>query len=261
MGAGRSLIPSVLIRSNTMIERKLEPGVMNRDEDAREYNAMDHAAVNAVFVADLATVLSSDTSIEILDLGAGTAQIPIELCRRCPNVRVIAVDAAENMLTLACKNVATAGLSDRIETVLADAKRLPFADGTFAAVISNSIAHHIAEPARVVAEAVRVATCGGLLFHRDLTRPHDESELERIVTTYAGDATSYQQKLFADSLRAALTLEEVQSLVGGFGFASDTVRITSDQHWTWMAQTSELRSGDNDRRFGVDKCQQNARIG
>ena len=29
-------------------------------------------------------------------------------------------------------------------------------------------------------------------------------------TTYAGDATPYQRKLFADSLRAALTLEEMR---------------------------------------------------
>ena len=50
---------------------------------------------------------------------------------------------------------------------------------------------------------------GGLLFHRDLARPSDEAELQHLVETYAGNATPYQRKLFADSLRAALTLEEV----------------------------------------------------
>ena len=68
-----------------------------------------------------------------------------------------------------------AGLAERIELVLADAKRLPFPDGAFPAVISNSIVHHIAEPADVLAEAVRVATPGGLQFHRDLCRPNDEA--------------------------------------------------------------------------------------
>jgi len=92
-----------------------------------------------------------------------------------------------------------------------------------------------AEPAVVLAEAVRVAAEGGLQFHRDLARPRDEEELARLVTKYAGDATAFQRKLFSESLRAALTLEEAQSLVASFGLAPETVRMTSDRHWTWVA--------------------------
>jgi ubiquinone/menaquinone biosynthesis C-methylase UbiE len=218
-----------------MLARVLEPEVMDSEADAREYDSMDHAAVNAVFVADLAAVLSPDRSITILDLGAGTAQIPIELCRRLPNARVVAVDAAESMLALARKNVASAGLSDRIEMVLADAKRLPFADGVFSAVISNSIAHHIAEPGNVVAESVRVAQPNALQFHRDLCRPDGEVTLEFLVATYAGNSTAYQRRLFGESLRAALTLDEMQSLITRLGFDPNSVAMTSDRHWTWMA--------------------------
>jgi ubiquinone/menaquinone biosynthesis C-methylase UbiE len=218
-----------------MLERVLEPEVMDSEADAREYDSMDHAAVNAVFVADLAAVLPADSSIDVLDLGAGTAQIPIELCRRFPNARVLAVDAAESMLALAHQNVAAAGLSDRIELVLADAKRLPFSDGTFSAVISNSIVHHIAEPSDVLAEAVRVAASGALQFHRDLARPRDEATLEHLVATYAGSSTAYQRRLFGESLRAALTLDEMQTLITRLGFDPNSVAMTSDRHWTWMA--------------------------
>ena len=49
------------------------------------------------------------------------------------------------------------------------------------------------------------------------------------------DANAYQRKLFADSLRAALALDEMQRFVADFGFATDTVRRTSDRHWTWIA--------------------------
>src|SRR3990172_5198096 len=107
-----------------MLTRILEPEVMESDEDAREYDAMDHAAVNAVFVADLVEAVTDwslkrpvciDTaSLTILDLGAGTAQIPIELCRRVPNLRVVAVDAAESMLAVARANVKVAGFTERI---------------------------------------------------------------------------------------------------------------------------------------------------
>jgi ubiquinone/menaquinone biosynthesis C-methylase UbiE len=218
-----------------MLTRVLEPEVMDTDEDAREYDSMDHAAVNSVFVAALLAALPPSTPLEILDLGAGTAQIPIELCRKAPGVHVVAVDAAESMLTIGREKVAAAGFADRIELVLADAKCLPFRDASFAAVVSNSIVHHIAEPENVLAEAVRVAGPDGLQFHRDLCRPNDDAELERLVATYAADATEYQRKLFSESLRAALSLEEIQSFVMHLGFPRDSVRLTSDRHWTWMA--------------------------
>jgi ubiquinone/menaquinone biosynthesis C-methylase UbiE len=218
-----------------MLTRVLEPEVMDSAEDAREYDAMDHAAVNTLFVTDLLTALGAGIVTHVLDLGVGTAQIPIELCRRTPSIRVTAVDGAESMLALARKNVVAAGLAERIDLVLADAKHLPFAAASFPAVISNSIVHHIADPHVVIAEAVRLVAPGGLLFHRDLSRPHDEEQLEHLAATYAGDATPYQHKLFADSLRAALTVDEVQRLVAEFGIPPDTVRLTSDRHWTWSA--------------------------
>src|SRR5262249_39261596 len=152
---------------------------------------------------DLLAVLS-DSPLQVLDLGAGTAQIPIELARRTAQLRVTAVDAAPSMLALASTNIAAANLTDRIEPIRADAKHLPFADNSFPVFISNSILHHIGDPQSVVAEAVRVASPSGLLFHRDLARPKDETQLQHLVETYASDATPYQRKLLSDSLRAAL---------------------------------------------------------
>jgi len=217
-----------------MLTRILEPEVMDSADDAREYDAMDHSAVNAQFVSDLLEITTS-SSLNVLDLGAGTAQIPIELARRDSHIHITAVDAAPSMLAIARANVAAANVTNRVVPVLADAKHLPFADNSFSIVVSNSIFHHIAEPGAVVFEAVRVTMRGGLLFHRDLTRPSNETELRHLVETYAGSATPYQRKLFSDSLRAALTLDEVREMVVRFGFAHDTVQMTSDRHWTWSA--------------------------
>ncbi|HEY3395412.1 MAG TPA: methyltransferase domain-containing protein, partial [Lacipirellulaceae bacterium] len=119
-----------------------------------------------------------------------------------------------------------------------DAKSLPFDSASFPVVISNSIVHHIGQPGDVIAEAIRVTEPGGLLFHRDLSRPDDEDELQHIVSTYAGDATPYQRRLFANSLRAALTLDEMRNVVAGFGGLPDAVQMTSDRHWTWAATKS-----------------------
>ncbi|HYW81562.1 MAG TPA: methyltransferase domain-containing protein [Thermoguttaceae bacterium] len=217
-----------------MLPRVLETEAMDTPAEAAGYDSMDHREVNQVFVADL--LAARPAPGEMLDLGTGTALIPIELCRQDPTARVLAVDVAENMLRLARRNVEQAGLGDRIRLQRIDAKGLPFAEGTFSTVISNSIVHHVPEPGDVLREAWRVAAAGGLLFIRDLMRPDDDETVQRLVDTYAADATEHQRQMFDDSLRAALTVEEMRRFVGEFGQAAENVCATTDRHWTWMGR-------------------------
>lgn len=216
------------------LSRILEPEVMDSPQEAIDYDAMDHAAVNQKFVDDLLAVCP--TPGDVLDLGTGTAQIPIVLCRAEPTCRVLAADAAVSMLELARYNVEAAGLISRIQLTQVDAKALLFDSGIFSTVMSNSIVHHIPEPAAVLAEAVRVTASGGGLFFRDLLRPGDEATLEQLVATYAADCNEHQRNLFAESLHAALSLDEIRELVSQLGFDSATVVQTSDRHWTWAAR-------------------------
>jgi ubiquinone/menaquinone biosynthesis C-methylase UbiE len=217
-----------------MLPRVLETEAMDTLAEAVDYDAMDHAEVNRVFVADLLAAGLGEG--EILDLGTGTAQIPVELCRQHPSARVLAVDSAENMLQVARQNVREAGLADRIRLQQVDAKRLPYAAGRFTGVIANSIVHHVPEPREVLDEAWRVAAPGGLLFFRDLLRPEDDRTVRRLVETYTAGANRHQQQMFEDSLRAALTVEEMQQLTAELGLPAECVRATSDRHWTWMAR-------------------------
>src|SRR5262245_53899915 len=108
-----------------MLPRVLEPEVMDSAEEARDYDAMDHSTVNRVFVADFLAVW--DGRGPVLDVGAGTAQIPIELCRRHPTAEATAVDLAEHMLRVGRENVRRAGLEARVRLERCDAKRLPYA--------------------------------------------------------------------------------------------------------------------------------------
>lgn len=217
-----------------MLSRVLEPEVMDSAEEARDYDAMDHAQVNRVFVSDFLSAW--DGLGPILDVGTGTAQIPIELCRRHAAAQLTAIDLAEHMLQLGRDNVQRAGFDARIRLERRDAKQLPYEAGVFAAVISNSIIHHIPEPGGVVAEMVRVVRPGGTIFIRDLLRPSDEDTLRRLVATYAGDANPHQQRMFADSLHAALSLDEIRDLVSAVHLDPRHVRQTTDRHWTWQTR-------------------------
>jgi ubiquinone/menaquinone biosynthesis C-methylase UbiE len=205
---------------------------MDSPAEARDYDAMDHSQVNACFVADF--LAGWDGHGPVLDVGTGTAQIPLELCRRAAVVEVVGIDLADYMLAVGRDNVRRAGLTSRVCLERCDAKQLPFEDGSFGAVISNSIVHHIPEPGRVLAEMVRVVAPGGRLFVRDLLRPEDDAAVRHLVITYAGYANSHQKQMFEDSLRAALTLAEIRQLVAAVGHDPVEVRQTTDRHWTWQ---------------------------
>ena len=230
-----------LAPDDSTLARVLEPEVMDTAAEAAAYDAMDHGEVNRRFAADFLAALAEaglPPDVEILDLGTGTAQIPIELCRQSPTLRVLAIDLSAEMLHLAEQNVERAGLAKRIHLELVDAKRLPFADGQFAAVASNSIVHHIPDPLETLKEAVRVLRKpNGLIFLRDLARPLDDARVRQLVAMYAADANEYQRQLFDDSLRAALAISEIRALVTQLGFDSQSVRATTDRHWTWSAVT------------------------
>lgn len=215
-----------------MLPRVLEPEVMDSPEEARDYDAMDHAEVNARFVADFLALHGPCRGGTVLDVGTGTARIPIALCRADPAARLVAIDLSGHMLDLARRNVAAKGLEGRIELIRADAKAMGRPAGSCEAVVSNSIVHHIPEPARVLAEMAELVAPGGTLFVRDLARPSTRADLDRLVETYAGSESDHARRMFADSLHAALTAPEVRTLARDLGLPGGAVAMTSDRHWT-----------------------------
>ncbi len=219
-----------------MLPRTLEPEVMDSLAEAVDYDSMDHAQVNRLFANDFLAMapdrLLGRATCRVLDVGTGTAQIPVEIARRRNDLRITAIDLAGHMLQVAQRNVIAAALTPQIRLEQVDAKALPYADADFDAVISNSILHHIPEPRLAFREMVRVLRNGGGLFVRDLLRPPDHDRLEQLVTTYAGHANDHQRQMFHDSLNAALALDEVRDLLKDAGLPADWASQTSDRHWT-----------------------------
>ncbi|MFO1064019.1 MAG: class I SAM-dependent methyltransferase [Pirellulales bacterium] len=216
-----------------MLTRELETELMDDPNEAIAYDEMDHVEVNAKFVTDL--LAAGLVGTDVLDMGTGTARIPVELCKREPNCRVFATDGATSMLEIARYNVSLGGFDERIQLHYGDSKQLNLADEMFDTIISNSLIHHVPQPERVVAEIVRLIRPGGRVFIRDLCRPATLEEVDRLVDVYAADAPPLAKQMFDDSLRAALSLEEIRDLVARFGFHRDDIQLTSDRHWTWSS--------------------------
>ena len=106
----------------------------------------------------------------VLDVASGTAGVAIELADRTSS-RVIGVDLTESMLSQGRNNVARRGLSERIQLVVGQAERLPFADGAFDALMFTYLLRYVADPAATLRELARVVKPGGIVASLDFFVP------------------------------------------------------------------------------------------
>jgi ubiquinone/menaquinone biosynthesis C-methylase UbiE len=213
-----------------MLERVLEPEIMDTERDALEYEAIDNTAVNQEFADQALSLLPLRG--RVLDIGTGPGDIAVLMAKQAPGLYITAIDLAEHMLALARRNVERAGVGERVRIERLDAKATGYADASFDAIISNSLVHHIPEPLGFFKEVARLGGEHAGLFIKDLLRPPSRAELDAIVDQYAGGQSDYQRKLFSDSLNAALRLEEVEALCEEAGLSGLEIRQCSDRHWT-----------------------------
>jgi len=213
------------------IPRELEPEFVDTAEESQNYRDMDHDAVNSRFVTDL--LAGGEVGTRVVDMGCGPCLIPVELCNRDPNVQVMGLDAAMEMLELARFEIECGGMVERIFLEHADVKSMSYFDEDMAdTVISNTLLHHLAQPELAIQSAIRIVKPGGRLFIRDLIRPGSEADVQKLVALHAGEAEAAGKQLLTQSLRAALTLEEIRSLASALGISDDHVQMSSDRHWT-----------------------------
>ncbi len=212
------------------MDRTPEPDTFSPIDEAAEYHAMDHSAVNRQFVDEL---LEGPTGPLVIDLGCGPAGIPIELCQRSNDYEVIATDGEVEMLEIAKQEIDIAGCLGQISLSHVAVEAMEqFEDGMADTVISNSLLHHLEEPCAGLEPAVRLTRDGGRTFIRDLARPETEGEIESMVKSYSGSESENGQQLFRQSLHAALTLNEIRLIARGLGIPEDDVQMSSDRHWT-----------------------------
>ncbi|WP_330205438.1 class I SAM-dependent methyltransferase [Cyanobacterium sp. Dongsha4] len=212
------------------MERILEPEVMDDDLEAQEYDQMDFTEVNTDF-ALLASKLGKEQS-KVLDVGTGTARIPLILADFCPQWHITAIDLASSMLKIAETNIQEKNKSSQISLQLVDGKKMPYPDNSFDLIISNSLIHHIPQPLELLKEINRVVKKNGVILIRDLFRPKSEDDIEKIVQKANLDYSPRQKQLFKDSLRAALTVDEIKDLAHEMEWYSAQVYHSSPRHWT-----------------------------
>jgi ArsR family transcriptional regulator len=111
-----------------------------------------------------------DETAVVADLGCGTGQVAEAVA---PFVgQVIGVDASASMLKAAGKRLEGHA---NVELRGGSLEALPINDGALDAAMMFLVLHHVADPARAIAEAARALKPGGKLIVVDML-PHDREE-------------------------------------------------------------------------------------
>ena len=130
------------------------------------------------YAADLAARLASRPLGRVLEIAAGTGVATRAMVTALPEASIVATDLNQAMLDQA----AARGTARPVEWRQADVMALPFADGTFDAVVCQFGAMFFPEKGRAYAEVRRVLRPRGLFVFNVWDRIQ-ENEFADIVTT------------------------------------------------------------------------------
>jgi len=138
-----------------------------------------------------------DLGPDVLEIGPGFGPTTLALARTVPSLVAVELDA-----DLAARLHRLVGGAARV--VRGDGSALPFADGSFSAVVCFTMLHHVPSPAlqdRLFTEACRVLRPGGLFAGSDSLPSWRFRLLHLFDTMVPIDPTTLEDRLAAASFR------------------------------------------------------------
>jgi arsenite methyltransferase len=178
------------------------------------------AAVEASLGCGVPTAVADLHSGEtVLDLGSGAgADVLISARRVGPTGRAIGLDMTDEMLELARRNAADAGVANA-EFLKGYLEELPLEDGSVDVVISNCVINLAADKRLVLREAARVLRPGGRFAVSDVIADEDMDV-----------ATRADMQQWTGCIAGALTRAEFKQALADAGLVDIEVRETHRVH-------------------------------
>lgn len=151
----------------------------------------------------------------LLDVGTGTGITARAAAGR--GLEVVAVDSCADDLQVARSLTEDVRLAGRIRYLLADAARLPVADGHFGSAAAVDFLHHLDGGAPILAEVLRVVRPGGLVVLADFSR----EGFDMVARIHAEEGREHPE--------GPVTLDRAREFLAGLG-ATEVARASGHLH-------------------------------
>jgi len=208
-----------------------EPELMNDPEQVLAYSNADFEAAHQAVIENFCQNFPDNPPLQnVLDLGCGSGDITVRFAHRFPSCKIDAVDGAEEMLKQAEILIKQESLSERITLHHQQLPNCTFKNGTYDAIISNSLLHHLHEPQYLWSIIKQFANSETKIYVCDLFRPDTKKEASELVVQYANKEPEILRKDFYNSLLAAFTPDEVRTQIDNANLDSLNIDVVSDRH-------------------------------
>lgn len=107
----------------------------------------------------------------ILDVATGTADLPISIIKRSPEIDITGIDISQKMLEFGQKKITQLGLEDKIKLLQADSEALPFDNDQFAGISAAFGVRNFENLQKGLQEMHRVLKPGGKVVILEFTKP------------------------------------------------------------------------------------------
>lgn len=213
---------------DTFVQRIAEPELMEGKEQAKAYAEADFSLANAQFLQLFLDAFPDFKGpARILDLGCGPGDILIDFAEKFTGSTCLGIDGSQVMLEHGLQKAGSIPQS----RVQFQCSCLPFVEnlGRWQVILSNSLLHHLKDPATLWQTIVQVAEPGALVLVMDLLRPNSTDAARKIVQKYSGDEPQILQEDFYNSLLAAYRPAEVNEQLARQGLNLHCQKV-SDRH-------------------------------
>lgn len=210
--------------------RRPEPELMTDPAQAAAYAAADFSSAHDQFIELIRSSFGHRLTGPALDLGCGPGDIAIRFARAYPECIVDGIDGSEAMLTAGQEAVAASEVAARINLRLGYLPDTSTPHQRYNIIFSNSLLHHLADPAVLWLSLKQHAAPGAAIAIMDLLRPESEQKAAALVAEYASEETEILRHDFYHSLLAAYRLEEIEDQLRTAGLSQLKSRRVSDRH-------------------------------
>jgi len=178
--------------------------------DIQAHVGVTKHAGSRVATDELAQLCHIGEGSSVLDVGCGVGLTPCYLAKRY-GCRVMGVDLREKMVERSREQAQAEGVTGLVELQVADALDLPFEEGTFDVVLSESVLAMVPDKAKALAEYRRVLKSGGYVGLNE--------------TAWLKEPVERYRELMRRSVQGdTLTLDAWAGLAEGAGFRELQVR-------------------------------------